>query len=999
VAGTGGAASGTVNGSSTVNTLGSGFSFPVGVAVDGSGNVFVGDDGHQAVKEIELSEVNFGSVAVATTTPPTLTLQFTFTAAGTIAAPAVLTQGATGKDFTDAGTGTCTTNGTAQAYAAGDSCTIVISFTPMHPGPRYGAVELLNSAGTAVVASANVYGTGTGPQITFSPGMQSTLGSGFNVPSGVAVDGSGNVFVADFGNNAVKEILAVNGSIPATPTIKTLGSGFNGPQGVAVDGSGNVFVADTNNSAVKEILAVNGSIPASPTINTLGSGFNQPLGVTVDGNGNVFVADFLNGAVKEILAVNGSIPTSPTINSLGSGFSLPEAVAVDGSENVFVADTFNSAVKEILAVNGSIPASPTINTLGGGFNGPQGVAVDGSGNVFVADASSSAVKEILAVNGSIPASPTIQTLGSGFSDPNGVAVDGSGNVFVADTTSSTGEEINVSNPPTLAFATADDGTTDGPLSVTITNDGNEPLMAVSPGLNLSTPANFTLVDGSGTLTNCTASFSLAEDASCNLSIEFAPAVGTASGTVNGSVILTDNNLNATTAPGTQQTIPLVGTAEAASTVTGVSPTSGPAAGGTVITITGNNFTEATSVSFGGMAVSFLVNSATSIMATSPAGMGTVDVVVTNPSGSSAMSAADRFTYIPTITLTPLMLPPTVGAAYSQTLSASGGASPYTYSISAGTLPSGITLNSTTGVISGTPAAAGPFSFTITAKDSNGFTATQSYSFIVAMQVSQTIVSASPTMATPVQTVTLTAVVSATVAGTSVVPSGSVTFLDSGTPVGTATLSGGTAQLKVPSLPSGATAVITATYTGDGNFLGGTSSNSASVVVAPFDFTFTTTGMSTSTAAAGAAATYNFALTPLYGSYAGSVSFSVTGLPTGATASITPSTVAVGGGAMPVGIMVQTAAAFARNHDSSNPFGRGIVLALLLLPLIATRRLREQLKGRMLVLVLLTAGLMATLTGCGSQNGSSQESSQTYTLTVTATSGTLQHSQTVTLIVQ
>ena len=73
----------------------------------------------------------------------------------------------------------------------------------------------------------------------------------------------------------MKEILAVNGSIPANPTINTLGSGFSDPGGLAVDGSGNVFVADPARH-VQEILAVNGSIPANPTINTLASGI-EPL--------------------------------------------------------------------------------------------------------------------------------------------------------------------------------------------------------------------------------------------------------------------------------------------------------------------------------------------------------------------------------------------------------------------------------------------------------------------------------------------------------------------------------------------------------------------------------------------------------------------------------------------------------------------------------------------------------------------------------------------------
>src|SRR5262249_26267826 len=83
----------------------------------------------------------------------------------------------------------------------------------------------------------------------------------------------------------------------------------------------------------------------------------------------------------------------------------------------------------------------------------------------------------------------------------------------------------------------------------------------------------------------------------------------------------------------------------AATVSNVNPNTGPTSGGTSVTITGTNFSGATAVSFGGnAAASFTVNSATQITATSPAGMGTVDVTVTNENGTSATSSGDRFTY-------------------------------------------------------------------------------------------------------------------------------------------------------------------------------------------------------------------------------------------------------------------------------------------------------------------------------------------------------------------
>jgi hypothetical protein len=261
--------------------------------------------------------------------------------------------------------------------------------------------------------------------------------------------------------------------------------------------------------------------------------------------------------------------------------------------------------------------------------------------------------------------------------------------------------------------------------------------------------------------------------------------------------------------------------------------------------------------------------------------------------------------------------------------------------------------------------------------------------------STTTVSASSSSANPAQTVTLTAAVVSQTTGT---PTGTVTFLDNGVQLGTAVnLSNGTATLAAPGLPAGATAVITAVYSGDTNFFTSTSTNSVSVVVVPSSFNFTDTGTAAYTAAPGAVASYNFSLSPVDGSYPGNVSFNVTGLPTGATASFTPNSVTANGGATAVTMTVQTAAATAQNR--SLVFGRSIVLALLFLPFLSTRRVREKLKGRMLLLVLLMAGLTATLSGCASTNGFLLQNPQTYTLTVTATSGTVQNSQTVILTVQ
>jgi large repetitive protein len=88
----------------------------------------------------------------------------------------------------------------------------------------------------------------------------------------------------------------VNGVVTSSSTVNMLGSGFHGPIGVAVDESGNVFVADNGNSSRKEIVAVS----SSSTVKTVGSAFLDPHGVAVDGSGNVFIADYGNNAVVEL---------------------------------------------------------------------------------------------------------------------------------------------------------------------------------------------------------------------------------------------------------------------------------------------------------------------------------------------------------------------------------------------------------------------------------------------------------------------------------------------------------------------------------------------------------------------------------------------------------------------------------------------------------------------------------------------------------------------------
>jgi uncharacterized protein YjiK len=533
-----------------------GQTIPTGIAVNGSGNLYISSSGEMLLEESPVYG-NFGTVNLGSLSPPTIAMIFTFDTAGTLGRTAVLTQGATGLDFSDAGSDTCTAN---TAYAAGATCTLNVTFTPKFAGTRNGTSVLYNSAGSAI-ATGNLQGLGFGPQLRFLPGAQSLVTGSIGEPEGVTIDNSGNVYVTNA--NAIYEIHAVNGSIPASPTITTPLATGGRYYSVAVDTSGNLYTAPYPGNSVIEIEAVDGVIPASPTITTLASSFNEPEGVAVDSNGNVYVADSFNNAIKEILAVNGSIPASPTIVTLATADCVLRSVAVDSIGNVYF-DGCGDTLMQIEAINGAIPTSPTIRTLA--TNIPVGgIAVDGSGNVYVSNSFNGPVQEILAVNGSIPPSPTIVAVSESIAGGEGVTVDASGNLYIANVTNNLLEKLNFAAPPSLTFANTAFGTisADSPQDVTITNIGNAALIFPTPssGSNPSIPLNFTLNESGASAcpvvsAGSSGPGSLAAGASCQLFVNFAP---TTEGLLTGSLVLTDNNLNAASPTYTSQSIGLSGT--------------------------------------------------------------------------------------------------------------------------------------------------------------------------------------------------------------------------------------------------------------------------------------------------------------------------------------------------------------------------------------------------------------------------------------------------------
>ena len=460
----------------TVQAIGSGFSDPEGIAVDSSGNVFVTNVDGDSVTEI-------------------------------LAAGGYQTVKQLGSGFAFAEGMGLDQNGNIFVADGGN-----------------GAVKEILAAGGYVTVQ--------------------TVASGLGQPAALALDTAGNIFVEDYADTLLKEIVAAGGY----QTIKTLGRPYIQGPSLTVDRAGNLiygsgthllertassgYATETEiatgfisppyvaagpagslllSGAGGVILAPAGSNATAHTLAFGTGGFSDTVGGSVaDAQGNVFLADTGNNAVVEILAAGGYT----TVKTIGSGFNAPVHLAIDQSGNLFVADAGNDAVKEILAAGGY--ASVTV--IGSGFKAPQGVAVDPAGNVYVADTGNGAVKEVLAAGGY----QTIQSFGQGFGAPNGVAVDADGNVLVTDPGNGSVKEILATPPVTLASVLP------GSRAVTVGTTATVFATMINAGTT--------------TLQNCRISLPASAPAGLTLSYQTTdPATNTLTGTPNTPVAIQGNN--------------------------------------------------------------------------------------------------------------------------------------------------------------------------------------------------------------------------------------------------------------------------------------------------------------------------------------------------------------------------------------------------------------------------------------------------------------------------
>ena len=488
----------------------------------------------------------------------------------------------------------------------------------------------LNGMGTGPLAAltpgaiSTVAGNGTAGN-TGNGGA--ATGAELNDPVKLAVDSAGNIYISNYNNQDIQKVTASNGYISilaGNGTSGYLGDGglatsaeLKNPSGLGIDSAGNIYIADKKNCRIRKITVATGNIATVAGTGTCGyngdgiaatgAQVNMPSSdIAFDSDGNWYFGDNSNFRVREVNASTGIITTvagNGTAGALGDGglatsaeLHNPSGIAVDSSDSIYIADFSEAVVRKVTASNGIISTVAGNGTAGYSGDGgpatsaeiqfPGGIAVDPAGNIYIADSSNNRIRVVNVGSGTISTLAGNGTAGyagdaggassAELKSPQDVALDSAGNLIIADASNNVIRLVTVglsplTYPTSTAVGTTD--STDDPQAATVTNIGNASLTISVPtsGTNPSVSAYFQL-DNSTTcpeLYTASSAGTLAAGGECTYAVDFAPTIA---GSNLGSVVLTDNSLNAS---GSSQTISLSGTAIAVNTTTTVSSSANP----------------------------------------------------------------------------------------------------------------------------------------------------------------------------------------------------------------------------------------------------------------------------------------------------------------------------------------------------------------------------------------------------------------------------------------
>jgi len=333
-----------------------------------------------------------------------------------------------------------------------------------------GIINATNVTNISVVCSPPTVSTLAG---STTYGSADGLGpaASFYYPTGVVVDTSGNLYVADTNNFEIRKISPI-GMVSTLAGSTTSGSadgigvaaGFNYPTDVALSNDGaTLYVADSYNNEIRKIDLATGAVSTFAGSTTPGfvdgtgtaASFHYPKGVKLDRNGNFYIADFNNNAIRKItpagvvttLAGSATAGSADGVGSAAS-FNHPKGIAVDTNGNVYVGDVDNNEIRKITpaGVATTLAGSTTAGSSDGigtaaSFSAPKGVALSTDDTVlYVADGNNEirkidlATRMVTTLAGSTtPGSTDGPAASASFNNPVGVATDALGNVYVGDT--------------------------------------------------------------------------------------------------------------------------------------------------------------------------------------------------------------------------------------------------------------------------------------------------------------------------------------------------------------------------------------------------------------------------------------------------------------------------------------------------------------------------------------------------------------------------------------
>ena len=551
--------------------------YPGGLAVDASGSVYICDKYNQRIRKVSGGVITTvagnGALGFSGDGGPAASAMLSYPAGVVVDASGNLyiadTSNSRIRKVVTSGTITTVAGNGINGYSGdGGQATSSSLYWPQGVG-----MDASGNLWIADTSNGRVRKVSTSGIITTQAGGGSVGDGGpgafakFSFPQAVAVDNSGNTYVADTSGNRVRKISA-NGTITTVAgngTASYSGDGgaataasLNSPGGVAVDASGNLFIADSYNCCIRKVSSA-GTITtfAGTYCGYSGDGgqavnarLSSTAGIALDQAGNLYIADEPNQRVRKVstagiittVAGNGSSGFSgdggPAVNAQ---LSNPRGVAVDAAGNLFISDLSNFRIRKV-GTDGNITTFAGTGSAGySGDRGPAtaatmeypfGVAADGVGNVYLADADNNRIRVVsnagtidtVAGNGTAGFSGDGGPSASGtLNQPWGVAIDSSGRIYIADTYNSairvliptqTQPALSIQSTHTGNFTT---GQSAAVYTVTVANSATAGATSGAVTVTETLPSALTLVSmaGSGWAcqpATCTRSDSLAAGA-------------------------------------------------------------------------------------------------------------------------------------------------------------------------------------------------------------------------------------------------------------------------------------------------------------------------------------------------------------------------------------------------------------------------------------------------------------------------------------------------------